>query len=435
VKERLRLEAGEPVQRNVAVLGLGYVGLPLALAAAGAGHRVTGFDVDGERIERLAHGLSDVEDVSDLELKQAVVAGRVQFTIQATELASADTFVICVPTPLTDQLPDLSMVLAAVSTVGDNLEIGDLVILESTTYPGTTEEVVAPQLQRATGLVAGRDFGLVFSPERIDPGNASFDLRNTTKIIGGSDWRASQEAARFYGSFIDSIRIVARPREAEMAKLLENTYRHVNIALVNEMAVFCNELNIDLWEVIEAASTKPFGFMPFWPGPGVGGHCIPIDPSYLSWSVRRLGYSFRFVELATEINHRMPDYIATRIGDMLNEVGSPVKGRRILLLGVAYKRDVGDIRESTAFMLARRLLARGATVTWHDPYVSSFAVDGTALPCLSDLTTEAVAAEDVVVIHTDHTSYDWASIVNAASLVFDARNVTAGIDDPRITRL
>jgi nucleotide sugar dehydrogenase len=435
VEEQADRFGREQIQRNVAVLGLGYVGLPLALAASRVGHRVTGFDVDDVRIERLTHGSSDVKDVSDLELKQAVVAGRIRFTTQAAELAGVDTFIICVPTPLTNELPDLSMVLAAVRTVGDNLDTGDLVILESTTYPGTTEEVVAPQLQRATGLAAGRDFGLVFSPERIDPGNANFNLYNTTKIVGGTDLRASQEAARFYGSFIDSVHIVSRPREAEMAKLLENTYRHVNIALVNEMAVFCNELDIDLWEVIDAASTKPFGFMSFWPGPGVGGHCIPIDPSYLSWSVRRLGYSFRFVELATEINHRMPDYIATRIGDMLNDAGSPVKGSRILLLGVAYKRDVGDVRESTAFMLVRRLIARGATVTWHDPYVASFAVDGMALPHLSDLTTEAIADHDVVVIHTDHTSYDWASIVQAAALVFDARNATAGIDDPRIMRL
>jgi UDP-N-acetyl-D-glucosamine dehydrogenase len=422
-------------QRSVAVLGLGYVGLPLALAASSVGHRVKGFDVDAERIGRLTDGSSNIQDISDLELKRAVVGGSLRLTTEAKQLADANTFIICVPTPLIDERPDLSMVLSAVDTVAENLAVGDLVILESTTYPGTTEDVIAPQLERATGLVVGQDFGLVFSPERIDPGNHKYNLRNTTKIIGGTDLRASQQAASFYSSFIEAIHVVARPREAEMAKLLENTYRHVNIALVNEMAVFCSELEIDLWAAIDAASTKPFGFMPFWPGPGVGGHCIPIDPSYLSWRVRRLGYTFRFVELATEINDRMPDYVATRISDLLNEAGMPVKGSRILLLGVAYKRDVCDVRESTAFMLARRLVSRGANLSWHDPHVVSFEVDGRALPHISDLTDEVLTGMDLVVVHTDHSSYDWQAIVRGARMVLDTRNATVGYDDRKITRL
>jgi nucleotide sugar dehydrogenase len=316
--------------------------------------------------------------------------------------------VICVPTPLADKAPDLSMVNAAVETVARNLAHGDLVVLESTTYPGTTEELVAPRIAAISGLTAPDDYHLAFSPERIDPGNPVWRLANTPRVVGGLGAAASAAAAAFYGSFVEQVHVVAGPREAEMGKLLENTYRHVNIALVNEMAVFCEELGIDLWESIEAAATKPFGFAAFSPGPGVGGHCIPIDPSYLSWRVRRLGYPFRFVELAGEVNDRMPHYVTSRIGELLNEHRKPVAGSRVLLLGVAYKRDVADVRESPAFALARRLRDRGAELCWHDPHV---------------------------VIHTDHSAYDWPAIVRDAPLVFDTRNATAGITDPRVRRL
>jgi nucleotide sugar dehydrogenase len=422
-------------QRRVAILGLGYVGLPLALAASEAGHQVIGFDVNERRVNALTEGISGIEDVDDLELKLATASGRLRFTAAPAELADRDTFVICVPTPLTDKVPDLSMVKAAVHTVGTHLSAGDLLILESTTYPGTTEELVVPMIREVSGLQAGSDYHLAFSPERIDPGNPTFGLRNTPKVVGGLGETATRVAALFYGSFVERVHTVSSPREAEMAKLLENTYRHVNIALMNEMAVFCTELGINLWEAIEAASTKPFGFMKFRPGPGVGGHCIPIDPSYLSWRVRKLGYSFRFVELAGEINDRMPDYIATRVSDLLNQHRKPVNGARILILGVAYKQDVADVRESPAFALTRKLGARGAQVTWHDPHVDRFEVEGVSLPRIAQLTEGELASADLVVVHTNHSYYDWPAVVAGARLVFDTRNATIGIGDPKITRL
>ncbi len=350
-------------QRTVGVLGLGYVGLPLACAAAGAGHAVIGYDVSGERVRQLQVGRSPIGDVSDTQLEQRLDSDRLRFTCDPNDLTGADTFVICVPTPLADKMPDLSMVAAAVETVAGCVSRGDLVILESTTYPGTTEELVAPQISARSGLTAPADYHLAFSPERIDPGNPVYALANTPRVVGGLGPAAGAAAAAFYRSFIGAVHVVSGPREAEMAKLLENTYRHVNIALVNELAVFCEELGIDLWEAITAAATKPFGFAPFFPGPGVGGHCIPVDPSYLSWRVRRLGYPFRFVELAGEVNDRMPHYVAARVSDALNYHRKAVAGSRVLLLGVAYKRDVADVRESPAFGLARRLCDRGADLS------------------------------------------------------------------------
>jgi UDP-N-acetyl-D-glucosamine dehydrogenase len=422
-------------ERTVAVLGLGYVGLPLVCAAVESGHRLIGFDVSAERVQQLRHGHSGITDIGRERLGRCLDSGGLQFTCDPGDLRQADTYVICVPTPLLDKTPDLSMVNAAVETVARNVAHGDLVVLESTTYPGTTEELVAPRIAAISGLDAPDDYHLAFSPERIDPGNPVYGLANTPRVVGGLGPAASAEAAAFYGSFIDKIHVVSGPREAEMAKLLENTYRHVNIALVNEMAIFCEELGIDLWESIAAAATKPFGFAAFSPGPGVGGHCIPIDPSYLSWRVRRLGYPFRFVELAGEVNDRMPHYIATRIAELLNEHHRPVAGSRILLLGVAYKRDVADVRESPAFALARRLRDRGADLRWHDPHAGRFEVDGVPLPRVTELSAEALEAVDLVVVHTDHSAYDWPAIVGDAPLVFDTRNATAGISDPRIRRL
>jgi UDP-N-acetyl-D-glucosamine dehydrogenase len=422
-------------QRTVAVLGLGYVGLPLVCAAVEAGHQVLGFDVSAERVQELRDGHSPVGDVEDKLLESRLGSGRLRFTCEPGDLREADTYVICVPTPLRDKSPDLSMVDAAVETVARNVGHGDLVVLESTTYPGTTEERVAPRIAAISGLTAPEDYHLAFSPERIDPGNPRYGLRNTPRVVGGLGNAASEAAAGFYRSFIERVHVVSGPREAEMAKLLENTYRHVNIALVNEMAIFCEELGIDLWEAIGAAATKPFGFAAFAPGPGVGGHCIPIDPSYLSWRVRRLGYPFRFVELAGEVNDRMPDYVATRIGDVLNQQRKSVAGARILLLGVAYKRDVADVRESPAFALARRLRARGADLSWHDPYAQGFEIDGVPLPRTRSLTPEVLAAADLVVIHTDHSAYDWDEIVRDSRLVFDTRNATGEISDPKVSRL
>jgi nucleotide sugar dehydrogenase len=311
-----------------------------------------------------------------------------------------------------------------------------MVILESTTYPGTTEERLAPRLAAATGLHAPDDYHLAFSPERIDPGNPVYTLENTPRVVGGLGAAAGEAAAAFYSSFIDEVHRVSGPREAEMAKLLENTYRHVNIALVNEMAVFCEELGIDLWESIGAASTKPFGFAPFTPGPGVGGHCIPVDPSYLSWRVRRLGYPFRFVELAAEINDRMPAYVAARIADLLNDVHKSVAGSRILVLGVAYKRDLGDLRESPAPVLMRRLASHGALVRWHDPHVAAGQLEDPAFEAVhGELTAEELAAADLVVVHTDHSAYDPGMIVQHSRRVFDTRNFTAGHPAGHVFRL
>ena len=423
------------VLEPIAVLGLGYVGLPLAVAAAGAGRPVVGYDVAAEHVARLASGTSPIADVNDLDLKEALAAGNLRFTADPDDLASCRGYVICVPTPLTDKAPDLSMVLAAVDTVAARLSRGDLVVLESTTYPGTTEDVVAVRLAEAAGLRAGPDYHLAFSPERIDPGNQAFGIRNTPKIVGGIGPAAGEAAADLYRGFVEEVHVVSSPREAEMAKLLENTFRHVNIALVNEMAVFCQELGVNLWESIEAAATKPFGFMPFRPGPGVGGHCIPIDPSYLSWHVRRLGYSFRFVELACEINDRMPDYVASRAGELLNRDRKAVNGARILVLGVAYKRDVADVRETPAVPLVRRLLAKGAEVSWHDPWVDQVEGLPASVRRLPHLSDEALGAFDLVIVHTDHTVYDWPWILEHAALVLDTRNATAAFEHPRVARL
>jgi UDP-N-acetyl-D-glucosamine dehydrogenase len=418
----------------VAVIGLGYVGLPLAVAAAGAGNQVVGYDVSARHVERLANGQSPIEDVSDQCLKEAVAGGGLRFTADPIELADCRCSVICVPTPLKDKVPDLSMVMAAVDTVAAYLSPGDLVVLESTTYPGTTEDLVAPRLARATGLEAARDYHLAFSPERIDPGNRHYHLANTPKVIGGMGPASTQAAVEFYSGFVDEVHAVSSPREAEMAKLLENTFRHVNIALVNEMAILCQELGVDLSEAIEAAGTKPFGFMAFQPGPGVGGHCIPIDPSYLSWRVRRLGSSFRFVELACEINDRMPEYVATRVGDLLNRERKAVNGARVLVLGIAYKADIGDVRETPAGALARRLTSRGALVSWHDPHVRSHDVLQPAMR-VESLSADVLGGFDLVIIHTDHSSYNWPWIVEHAALVLDTRNVTRALDNPKVDRL
>jgi nucleotide sugar dehydrogenase len=337
-----------------------------------------------------------------------------------------DTIVICVPTPLSEaDGPDLTAVRAASETAGRLLHRGTLVVLESTTYPGTTDELVRPILEKASGLSAGVDFNLAFSPERIDPGNPVYGLRNTPKVVGGLTPDCTAAAARFYGKVCDQVVEAKSPREAEMAKLLENTYRHVNIALVNEMAVFCHELGVDLWDAIRCASTKPFGFQPFYPGPGVGGHCIPIDPNYLSYKVRTLGYPFRFVELAQEINSRMPGYVVDRAAELLNRHAKPMNGANVLLLGVTYKRDIADQRESPARPIARRLLARGAVLAYHDPHVPDWAIDGQPVRRATDLDTEVVTA-DVVILLQDHSEYDLEQIASAAKLFFDTRGKLTG---------
>ncbi|BCY14523.1 nucleotide sugar dehydrogenase [Actinoplanes sp. L3-i22] len=404
---------------DVVILGLGYVGLPLAQQAIRAGLSVLGFDVDETVVKSLTDGRSHVDDLSDADVAAMVAAG-FRPTCDETEIAAARTAVICVPTPLSEgDGPDLRAVTGASAAVGRNLRPGMLVVLESTTYPGTTDDVVRPLLEELSGLTAGTGFRLAFSPERIDPGNAEYGAHNTPKVVGGFTPACTDAAAEFYGRFIETVVRARGTREAETAKLLENTYRHVNIALVNEMARFCHELDIDLWDVINAASTKPFGFQAFYPGPGVGGHCIPIDPNYLSHNVRsKLGYPFRFVELAQEINATMPAYVARRAQNLLNADGQAVRGATVLLLGVTYKANIADQRESPATPLARQLAALGATVVYHDPHVRNW-----SFPRTDDL-EGAVASADLVILVQNHREYDADHLARLAKRFFDTRGVT-----------
>ena len=414
------------VTSDLVVIGLGYVGLPLALEATRSGLRVVGLDVSERVVSGLNAGHSHVDDLSDDDIAAMRAAGFTA-TTDATVLGGAQTVVVCVPTPLTgDGGPDLGPVEAAVAAIADHLHAGQLVVLESTTYPGTTDEVVRPVLE-ARGLVAGRDFHLAFSPERIDPGNPVYGMRNTPKVVGGHTPECTEVAASFYSRFVDTVVRAAGTREAEMAKLLENTYRHINIALVNEMARFCHELDIDLWDVIRCASSKPFGFQAFYPGPGVGGHCIPIDPNYLSYRVQaKLGYPFRFVELAQEINAGMPTYVVRRIQDLLNDDGLALRGARVLLVGVTYKPDIADQRESPAKPIAAALMDKGAVVAYHDPHVTEWIVRGEAMERAGDLAA-ALAEADCAVLLQNHRSYDIAQIVGAAQRLLDTRGVSSAV--------
>jgi len=410
------------VTADVVVLGLGYVGLPLAQEAARAGLSVIGFDINDAVVNGLNEGRSHVDDLSDDDIAELLRHG-FRATTDESAIAEADAAVICVPTPLAeDGGPDLRPVISATRTIARQLHPGMLVVLESTTYPGTTEEVVRPILEEG-GLVAGRDFALAFSPERIDPGNPVYGMKNTPKVVGGLTPECTDRAAAFYGRFVDTVVPAKGTREAETAKLLENTYRHINIALVNEMARFCHELGIDLWNVIEMAKTKPFGFQAFYPGPGVGGHCIPIDPNYLSYNVRaRLGYPFRFVELAQEINATMPAYVARRAQDILNEDSIAMRGSTILMLGVTYKPDIADQRESPAVPLAKQLMQMGAEVRYHDPNVATWDVNGTELTSVTDL-DEALASADLTLLVQNHKTYDVDALAASAKRFFDTKGV------------
>jgi nucleotide sugar dehydrogenase len=410
---------------DLLVIGLGYVGMPLAREAAFSGLRVMGYDVKSEVVARLNAGRSHVGDVPDADVREMVARG-FGATSREEDLPRPETVVICVPTPLSaESTPDLTAVRAAAALAGRLLQPGMLIVLESTTYPGTTDEVIRPLLEEASGLTVGSDFHLAFSPERIDPGNQVYGLRNTPKVVGGQTPACADVAVRFYGKLCDEVVRAKTAREAEMAKLLENTYRHVNIALVNEMAVFCHELGVDLRAAIQCAATKPFGFQAFYPGPGVGGHCIPIDPNYLSYKVRTLGYPFRFVELAQEINARMPTYVADRAAELLNSNAKPLNGAGVLLLGVTYKKDIADQRESPAAPLARKLLGRGAVLTYHDPYVPQWHVGGTAVPRAGDLEA-GVAGADLVILLQDHSAYDLDALSQRARLILDTRGRISG---------
>jgi UDP-N-acetyl-D-glucosamine dehydrogenase len=410
---------------RVVVVGMGYVGLPLAMRAAKAGHQVVGYDSNAQRVKLLETGESYIEDVPADELRAAIEADTLLPSSNPRSCAGFDMGIIAAPTPLRDGLPDLSYVESAGRTLARYLRPGAAVVLESTSYPGTTQELMLPLLEEGSGLVAGTDFYLGYSPERIDPGNGTWTLATTPKIVSGINDASLEVIQTFYDSIVDRTVAVSSPREAELAKLIENTFRHINIALINELAMFAHELGIDIWEAVSAASTKPFGFMPFTPGPGVGGHCLPIDPSYLSWRVQRtLGKSFRFVELANDINSHMPDYVVRRLVMAFNKRRRPVNGSRILLLGLAYKKNTGDARESPAVRVAELLKDMGAEVRAADPHV----VEATAVDAMVSrvkLTPEELSAADAVVLLADHDIFDFGEISERARYILDCRNVLA----------
>lgn len=426
-----RIEAGEAV---VCVIGQGYVGLTVAAAAASAGMQVRAVDISADRVAALAAGRNVVPGVDDELFALGHGSGRMSFGSDFAAVGESDVVLLCVPTPVVDHRPDLSYIESAARGVAPYLSRGSLVVLESTTYPGTTEQVVMPLLE-AHGLRSGTDFLLAYSPERVDPGNPKYGLRNTPRVVGGLDPAATATAAAFYALLVDDVHTVSSCRAAELAKLLENTFRMVNIALVNELAVLCADQGIDVWEVIDAAGTKPFGFMPFYPGPGVGGHCIPLDPTYLAWQARRdTGRRLHLVETAQDINAQMPAYVAGRVVDTLNDHGLSVRGARLLALGVTYKRDVGDVRESAAIEVLERLQRKGAEVSFHDPFVEEVHERGLSL-ARSDLTVEALAAADCVLLLTPHSSYDLDLIVRHSALLFDARNAIGDRHTPSVVTL
>jgi UDP-N-acetyl-D-glucosamine dehydrogenase len=403
------------------IVGLGYVGLPLAVELANAGYRVLGFDVQQKVVDGLNAGHSHVKDVSDAQLQAVVQVGRFSATSDMARLAEPDAVSICVPTPLSKfKDPDVSFIVAATEAVKETLRRGQAIILESTTYPGTTREILLPALE-STGLRVGEDFFLAFSPERVDPGNATYGTRNTPKVVGGITDDCRRVAMALYQPAIDTLVPVSTTEAAELVKLLENTFRSVNIGLVNEMAIVCDKLGVNVWEVIEAASTKPFGFMKFLPGPGLGGHCIPIDPHYLAWKMRGLNYKTRFIDLAGELNTEMPQFWVRKLAEALNGKGKAVRGASVLVLGVAYKRDIEDLRESPALDIIRLLEGQGARVTYHDPHVPMFSEDGHEFRSVP-LDPDTVAAADCIMIVTDHSAVDYRMIKRRARLVVDTRN-------------
>ena len=418
---RTRL-AGRP---TIGIVGLGYVGLPLAVAFAESGASVIGADLDPQRVAAIRAGRSFIEDVPTAALGELVAAGRLGAADDVAALKDCDAIIICVPTPLgKSKEPDISFIVSAADAIAAIIRPGQLVVLESTTYPGTTQEVLLPRFE-ARGIAAGEDFFLAFSPERIDPGNTRYTLRDIPKVVGGLTEACRELVAALYGR-ITQVVPVSSPETAEMVKLFENTFRSVNIALVNEFAIMCRKLGLSVWEVIGAAATKPFGFMPFYPGPGLGGHCLPSDPYYLSWKVRLEGYEPRFITFADEINRRMPEYVVGLVTDALNARERAVRGSRILVLGVAYKPNVGDTRDSPALEIFETLLAKGARVEYHDPLVPSLRVGGARRESL-DWRTLDLAAWDVVLVLTAHASYDWAAVVRGARLVIDTRNATGAL--------
>ena len=421
---------------TIGIVGLGYVGLPLAVAFAEEGFTVVGVDVDASRVAALNRGESHVEDVPSARLAPHVLDGRFRASTDYADLADAGAISICVPTPLRKTKdPDISYIVQAADCLAAVLPRarGQLIVLESTTYPGTTEEIVLPRFS-GDGLQVGRDFFMAFSPERIDPGRTDFTIRTTPKVIGGTTAACLEVAVALYGTVVDNPVPVSSTATAEMVKLLENTFRAVNIGLVNEVALMCDKLGLNVWEVVGAAATKPYGFMAFYPGPGLGGHCIPIDPHYLSWKLRTLNYTARFIELASEVNSHMPEYVVNKVMAALNDERKAINGSRILVLGVAYKRDVGDVRESPALDVIHLLRERGAEVTFHDPYVSTVLLDGQPLTS-SELSEEVLSTADCVIVVTDHSNYAWEWVASHARLIVDTRNALVQTGKARVVRL
>ncbi len=402
---------------DLSVIGLGYVGLPLAIEAANSTMKVAGYDINESVVSNLNNSVSHVEDVSDEALSDAL-SKELSFTSDSNVLGDSEHIVISVPTPLTDYQPDLSYVEAASKSIGKNLKKGQIVILESTTYPGTTIEIVQPILENISNLKAGEDFLLGYSPERIDPGNKEWTFKNTPKIVSGVNKKSLEKISKFYKSIIDEVIEVSGTREAEMVKLIENTYRQVNIAMVNELAILSNMLDIDIWEVVEAAKTKPFGFQSFRPGPGVGGHCIPIDPKYLSFKTRQIGQPVRFVELAQEINNSMPNYVVSRVSELMNKKEILLKNSKILILGVAYKKDISDTRESPAIDIVEALLEKSADVSFYDPYVEELLVNKTSI--FKEENIKNFSNYDLILIHTPHSDFQNINFNEVTPLIFDS---------------
>lgn len=417
------MKDGQPL---LGIVGLGYVGLPLVVECAEAGLDVLGFDVNEEVAALINRGESHIQDVPAEHVRRLVEAGRISATTDMSRLAECDAISICVPTPLSKTRdPDVSYILSATKAVAEGLRAGQVIVLESTTYPGTTRELVLPELEQ-TGLKVGEDFFLCFSPERVDPGNTTWQTRNTPKVIGGVTEACTRVGTALYERFIDTMVPVSSAEAAELTKILENTFRAVNIGMVNETALIADRLGVDVWEVIEAAATKPFGFMKFTPGPGLGGHCIPVDPHYLAWRMKELNYRTRFIELASEVNGEMPYFVREKVRDALNSVTKPVRGSKVLVLGVAYKRDIEDVRESPALDILRLLREDGAELSYHDSYVPSLQHEGLDLESI-ELSSEVLAGNDIVLIVTDHTDIDYAQVIEHARIVVDTRNVTASV--------
>ena len=418
----------------IGIVGLGYVGLPLAMAFSDAGFRVLGFDISKKNVDSVNRGRSYISDVSNESLSTMVTKKFLEATTDQSRLNEVEIICICVPTPLTKtKEPDLTQVIYESEEISKYLRPGQLIILESTTYPGTTTGVVLPILEQS-GLKGGKDFYLAYSPERVDPGSKNYNIGNTPKLVGGIDAQSTELAKLFYSRIVETIVSLSSPEVAEMAKIFENVFRSVNIALVNELTLLCDKMGISVWEVIDAAASKPFGYMPFYPGPGIGGHCIPLDPYYLANKAREYDFHTRFIELAADINEQMPYYVASRIMETLNGNGKSLNGAKVLVLGVTYKKDIGDVRESPSLKLIQLLRAKGANLSYTDPYIEKIEIDGSILNS-EELTDERLSSASCVVIATDHSCYDWEHIADKASLVFDTRGATRGLRSPNIVRL